>query len=97
MDKTGIGCATPPMAALGHRVFTHSRAWQDGVAACAVAESAPPVAHLGPETGRSRKDKAIVLLAALAMDGGMDGGSVALRTTPRAWLVRKASGVVIGF
>ena len=56
-----------------------------------------PVAHLGPETGRSRKDWEIVLLAALAMNGGMDGGSVALRTTPRAWLVRKASGVVIGF
>jgi hypothetical protein len=39
-----------------------------------------PVAYLGPETGRSRKDRAIVLLAALAMDGG----SVALRATPLA-------------
>lgn len=41
MDKTGIGCATPPMAALARRVFTHRRAWQLEVAACAVAESAP--------------------------------------------------------
>lgn len=47
---------------------------------------------MGPETERSRKDRAIVLLAALAMDGG----SVALRATPWAWLVRESSGVVIG-
>jgi hypothetical protein len=54
-----------------------------------------PVAYLGPETGRSRKDRAIVLLAALAMDGGSHC-SVALRATPWAWLVREPSGVVIG-
>jgi hypothetical protein len=44
MDKTGIGCATPPwrrwVIVFSH-TEGHGRLWQVGVAACAVAESAP--------------------------------------------------------